>query len=112
MRPLQGARNHVMNKPAHDNFSHAVEALELPSVLGWVARKTVNEGAGRRVTELWPTTDEALIRHSLDEIDVVRRYEEAEGRLPIVDVADAKRYDFLRLWEPAADGHGLRAPLR
>jgi DNA mismatch repair protein MutS2 len=68
-----------------NSFTHAVEALELPSLLDHIAAKCTNDPAADAIRSLRPTASHEAIDRSLAEIDELVRFHETHGRLPVAD---------------------------
>lgn len=68
-------------------FAHAGAILEYGAVLELIASRCTNPRAREKLRAVQPTTDAGWIDERLREIDEVREYHAALGRLPIVDTA-------------------------
>ncbi len=77
------SRNPVRADFHSGGFSHAAEILDFPAVLELIASKCVNEGARNLVRDLRAMTGSDRIQERLREIEEVREFQSARGRLPI-----------------------------
>ncbi|MDH3216256.1 MAG: Smr/MutS family protein [Candidatus Krumholzibacteria bacterium] len=102
-------RECLTNNSSSESYAHAVEALELRSVLEHIASKCVNDGAKNLISSLRPTTERTRIEESLAEIEELCGYRAAAGNLPIVDTTPQRWIRGARERSDAIPAEGLLA---